>query len=128
MSLYYRTSDARVLDLDPAHVATLSAPKRATLLPYTVDPTPTPSATQYVTHGSVVVENGAARKTWLLVNKTAEQLATDQFVAQRETDLAQIRTVYAALKAGTGTTAERIRRCEIVLARLLKDLFGGEPA
>ena len=75
----------------------------------------------------MVVEGSTARRTWVLVAKSTEQLAAEQFNAQREADLEQIRLIYAALKAGTGTAAERLTRCERVLARLLRDVFGGEP-
>ena len=127
MSAYYRLTDEVVLDLDPAFVAQLAPSKRATLRPYTVDPMPTPSATQRVESGPVVVTETEAHRTWLLLDKTAAELALAQFIADRAADLLQIRQVYTALKNGTGTNLERIVRCEKVLCRLLKDIFGGEP-
>jgi hypothetical protein len=128
MSLYYRLTDERVLDLDPALVASLAPNKRDTLRTYSVDPKPTPTATQVVVPGPIVVDATSARRTWQLANKSAEQLAEEQFTAQQTADYEQIRAIYVALKNGTGTAAERLTRCERVLARLLKDRFGGEPA
>lgn len=127
MTIYYRTNDGALIDLSDKQLQALAPNKRELLKIYSVDAQPVPSATQYVGSGPVVVEGIAARKTWRLLDKPAEQIAAEQFTAQREQDLAQIRLAYTALKNGTGTAAERLTRCERVLARLLKDIFGGEP-
>lgn len=128
MSSYYRTTDRQVIQLTPEHYARLAPSKHAVLRPYSVDPEPTPSPTQYVTRGPVVVTETEARLTWVLSAKTAEQLALEAFTADRAADLQQLRTAYLGLKNGTGTNAERITRCERVLMRMLKDVYGGEPA
>lgn len=126
MTLYYRTTDAAIRDLSAEEFAALAPSKRATLRLYSEDPRPTPSATQYVAPGPVVVDETTARKTWLLVEKTAEQIAADTFQTNSEAEWSQIRQVALALKNGTGTAAERLTRCERVLYRLLKDRFGTE--
>jgi hypothetical protein len=128
MSTYYRTTDGRLVELTVGQFSALAPSKRATLKLYTVDPQPTPSASQRVEQGPVVVDGAAARLTWVLVTKTAEQIAFEAFAAERAIDLQQLRQVYLGLKNGTGTNLERITRCERVLVRILKDLFGGEPA
>lgn len=127
MSLYYRINDGQLVPLSADDVSLLAQNKRDLLRPYVVDPKPTPSPTQYVAAGPVVVSPTEARKTWALVDKPAQQIANELFHSQRTADLEQIRLVYSALKNGTGTAAERLARCERVLARLLKDIFGGEP-
>lgn len=127
MTDYYRLTDARVLDLDPAFVAQLSPSKRDTLRLYFVDAQPVPTALQVVRIGPIQVGAIEARQTWLLVDKTPAQVQSEQFAAERAAELAQIRLAYNALKNGTGTAGERLTRCERVLARLLKDIFGGEP-
>jgi hypothetical protein len=125
---YYRITDAAVLDLPEAYVASLPPLKQALLRLYVVAPKPTPSATQFVKNGPVTVDQITATKTWLLENKSSEQLFAEKFEADRAADLEQIRAVYLALRNGTGTASERLTRCERILARLLKDIFGGEPA
>lgn len=127
MSLFYRTVDHRVLELDPGYVASLAPSKRETLLAYSVDPKPTPASTQLVIEGPIVLTATTARRTWQVVEKTAEQLAADAFRATQGATLEQARLVYGALKAGTGTAAERLARVERVCAYYLRELFGSEP-
>lgn len=128
MKTYYRVVDRAILELDEVEVSRLAASKRSTLYPFSVDQKPTPSATQYVEHGPIVVGKDAARQTWVLVGKTPDMLKAEAFAAERDVDLAQVKSIFQALKAGTGTAGERLTRCERVLARLLKDMFGGDPA
>jgi hypothetical protein len=125
---YYRTTDAAILDLPQAYVASLPPIKQSLLRLYVVATKPTPSATQFVKDGLVTVDQTTATKTWVLENKSPEQLAAEKFQSDRKIDLEQIRAVYLALRAGTGTAAERLTRCERVLARLVKDAFGEDPA
>jgi hypothetical protein len=125
---YYRITDAAILDLPEAYVASLPTVKQSLLRLYVVAQKPTPSATQFVKDGPVTVDQTTATKTWILENKSPEQLAAEKFIADREADLDQIRAVYLALRSGTGTASERLTRCERVLARLVKDVFGGDPA
>lgn len=127
MTTYYRVTDGRVLELDPAFVAQLAPSKRDTLRLYSVDPQPVPSPTQYVASGPVVVDPTTARKTWLLLDKTAEQLAAEAFRAQQTAQLELARQVYTALKNGTGTATERLARVERVCAYFLREQFGSEP-
>lgn len=128
MTLYYRTTDQRVLDLTPALVAGLAPSKRDTLRLYSVDAMPAPGATQYVADGPVVIDATTARKTWLLVAKSAEQIAADNFAALQQSQLDLARQVYAALKNGTGTAVERLARVERVCAHYLRTQLGSEPA
>lgn len=127
MSLYYRTSDARVIDVDPSVVSALSAPKRATLRQYSVDAPPVPTAVQYVVEGPVVVDATTARQTWELRAKPADQIAVEQFLAQQQATLEQARALYSALKNGSGTASERLVRVERVCAHYLRDRLGSEP-
>lgn len=128
MSTYYRTTDQQLVQLTAEQYGRLAPSKHAVLRPYRVDPEPTPSSTQYVVRGPVVVTETEARLTWALIEKTAQQLADEAFSAERAADLQLLRTAYLGLKNSTGTNAERITRCERVLVRLLKDIYGGEPA
>lgn len=127
MTNYYRTTDARVLELDPAWVEQLALSKRDTLKVYSVDPQPVPSATQFVVAGPVVVDATTARKTWELRSKSAEQIEAETFAASQAATLEQARPVYTALKNGTGTAAERLIRVERVCAHYLRAQFGSEP-
>jgi hypothetical protein len=128
MSLYYRTTDQQVLELDPALVAGLAPNKRDTLRTYSEDPRPADTATHYARIGPIVVDATTARRTWEMVAKTPEQVANETFVTQQNADYEQNKAIYTALKNGTGTAAERLSRCERVLARLLRDRYRGEPA
>jgi hypothetical protein len=126
MTTYYRTTDGALIELTPEQIGQLAPNKRDTLKAYSVDAEPTLSDTQFVAPGPVVVDGSSARRTWVVVDKSPDQIAGEAFQVQRAVELDQIRAAYAALKAGTGTAAERLTRCERVLARLLKDMFGGE--
>ena len=117
MTTSYRVSDGALRDLSPEQFQALAPNKRADLRPYVIDAQPTPSATQYVESGPVNVTYTEARKTWLLLDKSAEQV-------ERETEVAQAKAVLVALKNGTGTSAERLARIERVLFRVAKDLLG----
>lgn len=96
-------------------------PKQAYIRPLVADPQPTPTASQYVIAGPYVVEPTRVRKTWAVVEKSAEEIAAEAEQEARLADLAQIRTVLAAMKAGTGTTTVRLQRLEAVVFRLAKD-------
>lgn len=128
MSAYYRLTDEAVLDLDPSFVVTLSPNKQAVLRPYVEDVRPAPTQTENVRRGPVVVSETEARLTWVMEPKSPEQMAAEAFAAVRELELAQVRQVYSAMKNGTGTQLQRTTRLEQVMCRLLKDLFGEEPA
>lgn len=91
-------------------------PKAAYLRPLVIDPRPTPTASQVVNPGPIVIEPTQARQTWVLVSKSAEQLADET----QQTELAQLKAMIATLQAGTGTAAERLVRVERVCAWLLK--------
>lgn len=128
MTAYYRTSDGAILQLDPALVLALAPVKRATLKLYAVAAEPIIPAGKRLAVGPVQVVGDFATQTWLLVDKTAAELAAEAYAAERALEYQQVRTVFQALKAGTGTTVERVRRVELILVRMMKDIFGGEPA
>jgi hypothetical protein len=127
MTTYYRLTDEAILDLNPELVAALAPNKRDTLRPYTVDVMPTPSATQRVATGPIVVTPTAAHKTWLLVDLTAEEMAQAAFRTLQASQLDLARQVYVALENGTGTAGERLVRVERVCAHYLRGQFGSEP-
>lgn len=114
----------RVAELTAEQVAALAPQKRQWIRPLVTDPQPTPTAQQRVQRGGYVVEAEQVRETWTLVDKTPEELAAEAAAAERETDYAQLRQVHIALRDGTGTQAERLRRVERVCARLLRDAAG----
>lgn len=61
---------------------------------------------------------------WQVVALSAAELAT--IADQSETNAATVaaKAAYQDLIAGTGTTAQRLTRCERVLARILRHTFG----
>lgn len=124
---YYRTTDERIVQLEPADVAALHPVKQATLKAYTIDPLPTLTATQYAVPGPVVVSGATARKTWEVRAKAQEQLDAEAFAVLQSTTLEQARTAYSLMKAGSGTAGERLARVERVCAWLLRQQFGREP-
>ncbi len=73
-------------------------------------------ATQKIVEGTPVVEASAVRKTWIVTPLTAAELLNEAI----RVDLDQARSIYSALKNGTGTDAARLRRVESVAATLLR--------
>lgn len=61
--------------------------------------------------------------TWNIVALTQAELDARAAAAADETERQQLKTIVAALKAGTGTTAERLARCERALAKIIPDLY-----
>ncbi len=57
------------------------------------------------------------------VSLTADELAAIADEATRQTEITSAKAAYSALMDGTGTQAERLVRCERVLARLVKETF-----
>ena len=98
-------------------------PKALALRPLVTDTQPTPGPTERVVKGPFVVEATRARETWVIVQKTAEELAAEQEAAARATEYQNLRAVVEALRNGTGTAAERLARVERVSVRLLMDAF-----
>lgn len=87
------------------------------VLPQVVDSFPDYDAsTHWVEEGVPVIEDKQVRKTWRVVPLSADGLTQKEIAV----DLDQARQVYAALKAGNGTDAARMRRVEAVLAALLR--------
>ena len=108
-----------LVDLDPAFVAALIAagnPKADSIRAYVIDAQPVPSAAQRVVDGGYVIEPTQVRKTWALAAKSAAELDAETDAAELE----QLKTIAAALQAGTGTAGERLVRVERVCVWLLK--------
>lgn len=111
-----------IVNLSPEQYAALAGnPKQAFIRPLVIDAQPTPTAAQRVARGPYVVEPNQVRQTWEITEKTAEEIAAEAEQEARLADLAQIRTVLAAMKDGTGTTTVRLQRLEAVVFRLAKD-------
>lgn len=87
------------------------------LRPQVVDALPAfDPATQKVVEGTPFVEPTQVRKTWAVVPLSADEL----ILREIGVDLESARQVYTALKNGTGTDANRMRRVETVLAGVLR--------
>lgn len=117
---------AAILNLEPGvyeHLVATQNPKAAALRPLVTDPKPTPGANQRVVPGPIVVEPTRARETWVIVAKTAEEIAAEQEAAAKAAEYLVLRSVVDALRNGTGTAAERMVRVERVCVRLLLDAF-----
>lgn len=102
--------------------------KANALRPLVTDPQPTPGQTQRVVKGPIVVEPTQARETWVITQKTAEEIAAEQEAAARSTEYQHLRTIVDSLRNGTGTAAERLVRVERVSVRLLLDAFVANQA
>lgn len=99
MTTYARIADGAVVatfDLTPEQYAALQANgKAANLRLWIVDPMPTPSASQVVMIGPVVIGPVEAHQTSVLRNKTQAELDADSNAAEQ----AQIKTMIANLTA-----------------------------
>lgn len=115
--IYYRLSDGSLHNLAPEFYAALAPSKRAGLREWVAVAAPTPSATQTVAPAAPVITDTTATQAWTLVDKPAEQVASEQ-------EAGQIRAILTALKNGAGTSAERMARVERVLFRVAKELLG----
>lgn len=126
MTIYARLSEAGefrdTVELTPDQYHAFDGnPKQQLLRPFITDAQPVPLSTQTVQPGPIVVELTQVRQTWILVDKTAAELAAETEAAERIADVTQIMTVLTNLKNGTGTSAERLARLERVVFRLAKD-------
>jgi hypothetical protein len=108
MTIYARLTPAgtfdALVDLTPEQYALMQANGKAALLrTYSVDAEPVPSASQRVDPGPYVSDATTTRKTWVLVNKTQEELDAD---AQR-TEIALLKAQLTGLQTDitTGITA-----------------------
>jgi hypothetical protein len=123
MTTYYRTTDAVLIELDPDLVAALAPNKRATLLPFVVDPKPS-GAGQVADLGPIVFSQTEARQTWVLRPMTQAELNGEANTADAPTIKAQ--SVVDALTASIQldrtalTQAQRMQQIETDLVRLLR--------
>lgn len=60
---------------------------------------------------------------WQVVALTQAELDVNTVTAADAQERQQLKTVVAALQAGTGTTVERLARCERALAKIIPDLY-----
>jgi hypothetical protein len=114
---------ATLVELTPEQYAALEVNGKAIYLrAWSVDPKPTPSATQIVFSGPIVIDATTARQTWTLQDKSAEQIDREQ----AEADRPQIRAMLAAMQAYaenqdvSGTAVQRIERLELWVLRLVR--------
>lgn len=78
MTTYYRTTDGSLHELtEEQYAALLVNGKAAILRAYSVDPQPQPLPSQYVQPGPLAIDDTSARRTWVLVDKSAEQMAAE---------------------------------------------------
>ena len=111
-----------IVRLTPEQYAALDGnPKQTFVRPLVTDAQPVPTNAQVLRAGPYVVESNQVRKTWVLVDKSADEIAAAAEQTARTADLAQIRNVLTAMRDGTGTTTVRIARLEAVVFRIAKD-------
>lgn len=95
----------------------LPAARPGTVLPQAVDAIPVfDPATEKVIEATPIVEQTQVRKTWIVIPLSGAELLEKAIGV----DLDQARQVYTALKNGTGTDANRLRRVEQTLAGILR--------
>lgn len=82
---------------------------------------PVPADGQVVEEVDPQITELHAYQRWLVRPKSDPELAAEADAA----DLLLVKAAYLALKAGNGTNAERITRLERVLARVMKEIWGG---
>lgn len=114
MSAFYNIETNEIVDIDPAVYSKWQAdrnPKAARFAPLPAKPAYNPA-----TQKPPVFQNGA----WAVPSKSAEELAAEADAAAATEETRQIRLIVAALKAGTGTAAERLARLERAVAHLIK--------
>ena len=84
MTTYYRVSDGALRELSAEQYAALAANKRADLRLYVVDAQPVPGANQVVIDAGIVVGPGEAHRTYVLRDKTADELEADSLRTERD--------------------------------------------
>lgn len=111
---------AHVREYDDALIAAMAPAKRQWYRPVVVDPQPSVTATQTAERqpniALWVIEPTQVRVPWVVRDLTQPELDAQADAAE----LAVLQQVAAALKAGTGTAAERLVRLERVAVWLLK--------
>ena len=83
-------------------------------LPYSVDPQPTPSATQAVVNAGVVFDAAAARQTWALRDKTQAELDAEARTAEKDMLLVAAAFLDSAAPTTVAQCAadiQKIKRC-----------------
>lgn len=119
MKIYAKIDDQRRF-VEWLYFDTLPVHKAGRLLPQVVDNLPAFNAsTHKAIEGAPVVGSESVRKTFAVVPLSQDELAEVAVQAKVQTVLAGL----AALDAGSGTTAERIRRLETSLAYVARDLY-----
>lgn len=91
MTLHYRTTDGSLHDLTAEQYAALVANGKAAVLRlWSVDPMPTPSASQVVIDGGILVDATTARQAWTFRAKTQRELDADTNALELPTLIAYI--------------------------------------
>lgn len=88
--------------------------------PLSVDPQPTPSATQVVVLSGIVFDATTARQTWALRDKTAAELDAEAQAAEKD----QLLAVAAFLDSAAPTTVAQCAADVQKLKRCVKWLLG----
>jgi hypothetical protein len=90
--LIYRLSTQEVIALSDENAASIlsHATKAADHRPYVEDQEPTPTPTQRVVRGPIVVTPTEARLTWALIDKTTEEIAAEAEAAELAAEFSQL--------------------------------------
>lgn len=109
MTTYARINAAgdfeRLVELTVEQYAALQVNGKAQWLrAWVVDQQPTPTATQVVERGPVVVSATEARQTWSLRDKLASELESESIIAERNSSIDGMLTDITAQRAVTRTT------------------------
>lgn len=116
MNLYHYLPTGQLREFDDAHMAALKQSGNPKADGWAVAPDkPThDAATQHAPEW----QNGQ----WVVRDKSAEELAAEQAAKDDTAERQTIKTFIVALKAGTGTSEQRMKRVERVCAYLLNQL------
>lgn len=119
--LYYNAVKERTVELNDAEYARLADSKKAVLKPYRVQEQPVPNSTQVVRQGPVVVSETEAVLTWIVEEKSPEQLLEEQLQMQDQTEREWLKQARQGLKNADGNTAARLARIERCLLHFIRN-------
>lgn len=135
MTLYYRTTDGSTHDVSAEQYALLEANGKAALLRlWSVDPMPTPGASEVVISGGIVVDATTARQTWTVRPKTQAELDADTNSLELPTLLSYIDQWTTDIQAYTpnidtsGTTAQQAANIWIHIKDLQRQMVRNNRA
>lgn len=135
MTEYYRITDGAHLHLEADLYALLQANGKATYLRlWSVNPQPTPTASQVVVSAGIVVDATTARQTWTVRAKTQQELDADTNALELPTLISYIDQWTADIQAYnptpdmTGTVAVQAANLWIHVKDLQKQLLRNNRA